>query len=116
MWLGIKPLDKVPNEEIYKLVQQKSVVEKLRRRQLGWVGHALRRTVKDPAKIFLFYEPEINHGVVKRGRKTTTFFKYICGLLFPENVEVAKSELEKLAIDRLLWKKNVAECCKSVFD
>ncbi|RNA35586.1 hypothetical protein BpHYR1_024030 [Brachionus plicatilis] len=61
-----------------------------------------------------FYEPEINY--VKRGRKTTTFYKSICGLLFPENAEVAKSELDKLVMDRLLWKKNVAECCKSLFD
>ncbi|RNA05575.1 hypothetical protein BpHYR1_018222 [Brachionus plicatilis] len=60
--------------------------------------------------IFLFYEPEINYGEVKRGRKTTN----ICGLLFPENAEVAKSELEKLAMDRLLWKKDVAEWCKSL--
>ena len=116
MWLGVKPLDKVKNEEIYKKVQQKSVVEKLRHRQLSWVGHALRRTDKDPAKIFLFYEPEINQGVVKRGRKNTTFFKYISELLFQTNDEVAKAEVEKLANDRTLWKKHVADCCKSTIE
>ena len=52
------------NVDIYKLVQQKSVVEKMRRRQFGWVGNAIRRMAKDPAKIFFFYEPEINYGVV----------------------------------------------------
>ncbi|RNA23135.1 hypothetical protein BpHYR1_020223 [Brachionus plicatilis] len=68
MWLGIKSLDKVANVDINKLVKQKSVVEKLRRRQFGW------------------------------------------------NAEGAKSELENLAMDHLLWKKNVTECCKPVFD
>ena len=112
MWLGIKPLDKVKNEEIYAMVEQKSVVEKLRRRQLSWVGHALRRTDKDPAKTFLFYEPDTNHGVVKRGRKTTTYFKYISGLLFPTNDGVTRAEILNLASDRTLWKKHVADCCK----
>lgn len=116
MWLGIRPLDKVSNEEVYKTVEQKSVVEKLRKRQLSWVGHALRRNASDPARVFCLYEPEVNHGSIKRGRKSTTFFKYISGLLFPKEVEVTKSEIESLAVDRRLWKKHVAECCNQVFE
>ena len=113
MWLGIKPLDKVSNEEIYNLVSQKPVVQKLRQKQLSWVGHALRRSNLDPAKKFLLYEPETNLGITKRGRKTTSYFKYISGLLFPTHVEVMKTEIESLASNRNLWRKHVAECCNS---
>ena len=76
------------NEDIYKLVSQKPVVQKLRQRQLSWVGLALRRSNLDPAKKFLFYEPEKNLGITKRARKTTSYFKYVSGLLFPANAEV----------------------------
>ena len=116
MWLGIRPLDKITNEEIYKQLDQKSLVSKLQSRQLSWVGHTLRRANNEPAKIFIFYEPDTDLGSHKRGRKPTSFFNYICGLLFPKRLEVSIAEIEKLANDRKLWKKHVAECCKTAYD
>jgi hypothetical protein len=115
MWPGIRPADKVTNEEVYKKVEQKPIVSKLQLRQLSWVGHTLRRTSNEPAKIFLFYEPETSLGNVKRGRKPTSYFKYISELLFPKRSEVTIAEIENLASDRKLWKKHVAECCSPAF-
>ena len=116
MWLGIKPLDKVTNEEIYRRVEQKPIMSKLHQRQLSWVGHTLRRADREPAKIFIFYEPETLQGNYKRGRKPTTYFKYISELLFPKRMEVTKAEVEKLASDRKIWKSYVAECCKTTLE
>ena len=36
----------------------------------------------------------------------------ICELFSQENVNVSKSEVEKVVIEPLIWKKNVAENCK----
>ena len=69
-------------------MSQKSVVQKLKQRQLSWVSHALRGSNLDPAKKFLFYEPETNLGVTKRDTKITSYFKYASGLLFPAHAEV----------------------------
>ena len=87
MWLGIKTSDRVRLEEIYKRVYQKPLVEIIRKRQLSWIGHALRKKDNEPAKIFALYEPDVTHGRKKRGRKTTSY-SYICSLLF-----AAKSEI-----------------------
>ena len=116
MWLGIKTSDKVRLIDIYKQVNQKPLVETMRKRQLSWIGHALRRKDDEPAKIFALYEPEFAHGRTKRGRKTTSYYSYICSLLFPAKSEVALSELVNLARARELWKKRVAECCKTTSD
>jgi hypothetical protein len=58
MWLGMKPVDRIRLDEIYKKVNQKPLIEILRQRQLVWVAHALRRKDNEPAKIFALYEPE----------------------------------------------------------
>ena len=92
------------------------MVEKMRKRQLNWIGHALRRKDNEPAKIFALYEPEATHCRTKRGRKTTSYFSYICNLLFPAKSEITLQELVNLARTRELWKKRVAECCKATSD
>ena len=80
-------------------MSQKLVVQKLRQRQLSWVGHAISSN-SGPAKKFLFYEPETNLSITKHGRKTTSYLKYVSGLLFPVHVEVMKTEIESLASNR----------------
>ena len=107
---------KVRLEIIYNNVNQRPLVESMRRRQLSWVGHALRRSDHEPAKIFALYEPETGLGTFKRGRKTTSYFKYICDLLFSSKSEVVQSELVSLASSRDLWRKRVAVCCKTTFE
>jgi hypothetical protein len=116
MWLGIKPIDRVRLEIIYKMVNQRPLVEIMRQRQLSWVGHALRRTENEIAKIFALYEPGQALGTSKRGRKASSYFSYICNLLFPAKSEVSLAELVKLAEQRHLWKRRVADCCKTVIE
>ena len=116
MWLGIKPLDRVKLEVIYSKVNHKPLVDLMRQRQLSWVGHALRRNEHEPAKMFALYEPEAGLGTSKRGRKTTSYFNYICGLMFPARSEVVLSELVSLACSRDLWRKRVAVCCKTTLE
>ena len=103
----------VPNKEIYKIVCQKPIVEKLWLKQLTWVGHALRRPDNEPAKVFALYEPEPSLGKNKRGRKTKSYFDYISELLLPKRSNVTNAEIMNLASDRKNWKKHVAECCKT---
>ena len=102
MWLGIKPLDKISSSEIYKKVGQTSIIYKLQLRQLRWVGHTLRKADVEPAKIFLFYEPEYDLGSLKLGRKPKSYFTYISELLFQKRAQVSKTEVELLSRDRKL--------------
>jgi hypothetical protein len=50
--LKIKWHDKVKNEDILRLVDRKPLVAQVRKRQLGWLGHALRRDAAEPSRVF----------------------------------------------------------------
>jgi hypothetical protein len=79
--LKIKWHDKVKNEDILRLVDRKPLIAQVRKRQLGWLGHELRRDAAEPSRVFALYEPE--HGRRKRGPKPTSYrqqiSKAICG-------------------------------------
>ena len=66
--LRISLLDRVSNTEIYKRAGLKPIAIMARKRQLKWLGHALRREPDDPAKIFALYEPASSQGRAKPGR------------------------------------------------
>ena len=50
--LGIRRLDRVPNDDILALVERHPLINTVRRRQLGWLGHILRRDDREPGYIF----------------------------------------------------------------
>ena len=68
--LGVKWSDRVPNEDILANVGRRPLVNEVRRRQLGWLGHVLRRHEDEPAAIFARNVPE--HGTAKRGKPPLT--------------------------------------------
>jgi hypothetical protein len=89
--LGLKWSDRVPNEDIRVKVGRRPLINEVRRRQLGWLGHVLRRHEDEPAAIFALYVPE--HGTAKRGKPPLTYLKQIASLLTnnPEHLTVEKS-------------------------
>ena len=70
----------------------------MRRRQLGWLGHVLRRHEDEPAAIFALYVPE--HGTAKRGKPPLTYLKYIASLLTDNPEHLTAEKIAKLANDR----------------
>ena len=63
--LGIKLVDHVSIETILKRVQMPPLINIVRKRQLGWLGHTLRLDNQEPSKIFALYEPKHDHSATE---------------------------------------------------
>ena len=48
----------------------------VRKRQLGWLGHVLRRNDDETAKIFALYQPKERHGKHKVGRPQASYYQH----------------------------------------
>jgi hypothetical protein len=107
--LGIKRTDHIPNETIYEMVEKGPLIQTIRRRQLGWVGHSLRRPGDDePAKIFALYEPPNDLSTHKqRGRPTLTYRHQIASLIKTTPKLLTNFEMEKMTNKEKEWKKIV---------
>jgi hypothetical protein len=105
--LGIRRIDRVTNEEVYSRTQQSALINTVRQRQLGYLGHVLRIADKEePAKKFALYEPKENHGSRKRGPPKLRFRPYIASLMPYE--EPTTEQIVALAQNRDNWRKIVA--------
>jgi hypothetical protein len=88
--LGLPRLDKLPNENVLAEVNQRDLVNSAYKRQLNWLGQALRRDTDEPARISALYA----------GRSPRTFYDHIPGILSHSGisaqkiVETAKNEKE----------------------
>jgi hypothetical protein len=97
--LGIHWTDKVSNERLYSLNQQRALSEIIKQRQLRVIGHSLRR---DPTKLvnqYALYIPRENHGKRGRGRPAMSYAKYFARLINNE-VPPTESEIRALAANR----------------
>ena len=111
--LGISRLDRIPNLDILKRVKQEPLIQTVRARQLGWLGHTLRRDNEEPAKVFALYEPPPGLGKCKAGRPKLTYREHISAILTSQPDALSLENIVRLANDRKEWKKRV-EACRSV--
>jgi hypothetical protein len=58
--LGIKRIDLVPHAQVYERTGMRPLTCLARQRQLGFLGHILRRKDNEPSKVFALYKPA--HG------------------------------------------------------
>ena len=79
--LNIKRIDHVTNEAIYQRVKQPPLSSLVVKRQLTWVGHMLRRPEKELIRKYAMYEPGVQMGKSKRGKKALIYKDYIIDLL-----------------------------------
>jgi Reverse transcriptase (RNA-dependent DNA polymerase) len=79
--LNIKRSDHVKLADIYERVKRKPLINTVRKRQLGWLGHTMRLQNDEPTKVFAMYEPEIQHGKAKRGAKKLSYKTQITQML-----------------------------------
>lgn len=100
----------ISNAELLARVRQPHLVVAVRRRQLRWLGHVLRRGENEPARIFALYQPEEGHGTAKQGKPKTTWCQYIARILEPHRVGLSAQNIAELAKDRSGWRKIVAVC------
>ena len=104
--LGIRRLDRVPNDDILALVGRHPLINTVHRRQLGWLGHILRRDDREPGYIFALYTPE--HGKTGRGRPPTTYLKQTASLLTSDPKGMTADQIALLAKNDKEWSKRVA--------
>ena len=67
--LNIRRMDWVPNATIYSLTESAPLIERVRLRQLRFLGHVLRLPENEPVRDFVMYVP--THGRKKPGRQRT---------------------------------------------
>ena len=106
--LGIKRIDRVTNAAIYDLAQASPLVEKVRSRQLRFLGHVLRMPEDEPCKEYALYIPP--HGKRKPGRQRTLFLQYIQKLVNDTECILSPKTLTEMAQDRCSWRKLVVAC------
>ena len=83
--LNIRRIDGVPYATIYSLTESAPLNERVRLRQLRFLGHVLRLPENEPVRDFVMYVP--THGGKKPGRQRTLFTNYIhCILGNPDNL------------------------------
>ena len=104
--LRINILDHITNAEIYRRSGLSPIATITRKRQLKWLGHSLRRTPDEPAKIFAFYEPTQSQGQVKQGPATheLKWTQQVKSSLARYSDGLTVEQIEELAKDRKSWK------------
>ena len=101
-------IDRVPNATICNLTESAPLIERLRLRQLRFLGHVLRLPENEPVRDFVMYVP--TYGRKKPGRQRTLFTNYIhCLLGDPDNL-LNDNQLLEMAQDRYQWRKLVVDC------
>ena len=58
------------NKELYKLVNQHPTSLGIRKRQLSFIGHCLRMSEDEPARIYSLYESKVRESN-RQGRRPT---------------------------------------------
>ena len=107
--LNIKRIDHVPNSRIYDDTNTEPLVNRVRLRQLKFLGHILRMPEEEPCRLFALYTP--SHGRRKPGRQRTSFLSYIQKLLGDTNSMLHPKAIADLAQNRSDWRKFAIACC-----
>jgi len=106
--LNIKRVDKIPLESIYKQVDKRPLINTVRKRQLGWLGHALRREDEEPTKKLALYEPAESHGKPRRGAPKLSYKSQIATLLTgTKKSGISINEITNMALNRMEWNKRI---------
>jgi hypothetical protein len=104
--LGLTRLDRINSEVILNTVNIPPLIGTVRKRQLGWLGHVMRRGDDEPAKIFALYKPE--RGTRKRGRPVASYSQQVPTMLgFPIDLSTP-ARITEIARNKEKWSKITA--------
>ena len=78
------------------------------RRQLRWVGHAIRSTEGEPLQKYVLFSPQ--HGKRSRGGQRTLFHQALMRFLPKDMAGSTIDDIRHMALDRSLWRHVVENC------
>jgi len=76
--MNTKWTDKITNEELWRITQQKPKENQMKRRKLNWIRHTLCKEIRATEKTALEWNSQ---GYRKRGRLKRTCFVCFCLIL-----------------------------------
>ena len=104
--LNIRRRDHVTNNTIYTMTNTKPLIQRLRERQLRFLGHILRMPEEEPARRYALYIPA--HGKRRPGRPRTSYLTYIQHILGDDEGMLQTNQIATLAKDRSAWRNLVS--------
>jgi hypothetical protein len=72
--MNIKRFDRITNEDLWSITQQKAIEYRIKRRKWNWIGHTLRKEAGTIEKTALDWNPQ---GYRRRGRPNVTWRRTI---------------------------------------
>ena len=105
--LNIRRIDRVPNATIYSFTESAPLIERVRLRQLRFLGHVLRLPENEPVRDFVMYVP--THGRKKPEDSEPCHQLFSLSSGYPDNL-LNDNQLLEMAQDRHQWRKLVVDC------
>jgi len=97
--MNVKWTDKITNEELWRITQQKPIENQITRRKWNWIGHTLRKEVGPIEKTTLDWNP---HRYKRRGRPKRAWRRTIEYEI--RGTGRSWNEVKGIAGDRNAWK------------
>ena len=93
----------ISNKDLWKVTRQEDINVEIRKRKFRWIGHTLRKEVREIPKSTLLWNP---HGNRKRGRPRNSWRRSVI-----KEAGRSWNELRFLAADRRKWKGLIDNLC-----
>ena len=99
---------KISNEELWRRTNEKPIIEQLRQRKWGWIGHTLRKPRNNITRQALLWNPQ---GKRKRGRPRNTWRRDTTAEM--ESAGYNWKQLETVAQNKTRWRHVVSGLCSA---
>jgi hypothetical protein len=104
--MNIKWIDKITNEELWRITQQKPIENEIKRRKWNWIIHTLRKELGTIEKTALDWNPQ---GYRRKGRPRRTWQRTIEDEI--RGTGKSWNEVKGIAGDRNAWKLFMDALC-----
>ena len=96
------------NTELYNTVKQHPISFEIKKRQLSFVGHCLRMSEDEPARVFALYESRVKESN-RQGRRPTSYLDQISNYILQDRRDkLSEAQITNYARNKESWKHIVA--------
>ena len=90
------------------MTNSEPLINRVRNRQLRFLGHILRLPEEEPVRTYALYIP--THGNRKPGRPRTSYPAYVQRVLGYDEGMISAEQIAHLSQDRNAWRRLVVAC------